>query len=397
MSTPLPTRAAARSAVALSVLLALGACGSDDDGDAVDAAVGGDVGGDGDAVGQGGDADDGADTVSVALSSDQEVPPVATPAPGASGAAEISVDAESGAISGEVTVEGLTGPATMAHIHVGAPGEAGPVAIGLEGNGDGTVWTIPDGATLADTMEGDVRGDYAAGNLYFNVHTDANPAGEVRGQIVPGGASAGAGGEPGTFQFIFTNTSASQPMTPPVVAIHTPADDDGNGIRLFEVGQPAIEGVVAIAEDGDNAPLVEAVEGQVGTTVSAAGVAFADPENPGPLLPGQSATLDLSTAETGQVMSVVSMVVCTNDGFSGIDSAPLPGTTVTTTAPIYDAGSEVNVLRLNYWVPPCGGEGNLHDDEGGVVAAHPGQSGSENPIYDFEPGTALLEVTVTRN
>ena len=221
---------------------------------------------------------------------------------------------------------------------------------------------------------------------------------EVTGEGEDGESpEAGAGAEPGAFQFIFRNASESQPMTPPVVAIHTPAGEDGGGIRLFEVGETAGEGVVAIAENGDNAPLVAAIEGQVGATVSAFGVAFADPENPGPLLPGQSATLDIVTDEPGQVMSVVSMVVCTNDGFSGIDSAELPETTVTTMAPIYDAGSEVNVLELDYWVPPCGGEGNLHDDENGTVAPHPGQDGSESAIYDFEPGTALLEVTVTRN
>lgn len=205
-----------------------------------------------------------------------------------------------------------------------------------------------------------------------------------------------ATGMAGTYQFIFTNTSPSQPMTPPVVAIHTPQTEDG-GIRLFEVGAPAIAEVVEIAENGNNDPLVAVATGQIGQTVSAAGVAFVDPAAPGPILPGQSATLNLTTDLDGQVMSVVSMVVCTNDGFSGIDSAALPESTVTVNAPVYDAGSETNVLELNYWVPPCGGEGNLGDEEGGVIAAHPGQDGSENPAFDFPAGSALLEVTVTRN
>ena len=170
------------------------------------------------------------------------------------------------------------------------------------------------------------------------------------------GTDGGTASSVGSYQFIFTNTSTTQPMTPPVVAIHTPQSAEG-GIRLFEVGQPAIAEVIEIAENGDNAPLVAVATGQLGQTVSAAGVAFVDPANPGPILPGQSATLDLTTESEGQVMSLVSMVVCTNDGFSGIDSAALPDTTVTVNAPIYDAGSEVNVLELNYWVPPCGGEG----------------------------------------
>ena len=72
-------------------------------------------------------------------------------------------------------------------------------------------------------------------------------------------------------------------------------------------------------------------------------------------------------------------------------------TTETFLVPIYDAGSESNVLMLDYWVPPCGSDANMTDDENGAVALHPGQSGSENPNFDFAADTRLLEVTITRN
>jgi len=52
---------------------------------------------------------------------------------------------------------------------------------------------------------------------------------------------------------------------------------------------------------------------------SAFGVGFADPANPGPLLPGMSASVTLDLA-ADQVMSVISMVVCTNDGFSAANA-----------------------------------------------------------------------------
>ena len=90
--------------------------------------------------------------------------------------------------------------------------------------------------------------------------------------------------------------------------------------------------------------------------------------------------------------------VCTNDGFSGADSHTLsPDTTETFLAPIFDAGSETNVLDVDYWVPPCGSDTNLTDDENGSVTPHPGQNGAENPAFDFEAGTRYLEVTITRN
>lgn len=192
------------------------------------------------------------------------------------------------------------------------------------------------------------------------------------------------------------NTSESQPMTPPIFVLHN------TGTHLFQVTQPASPQVIGIAENGDNPPMVALVEGLVASgDASAFGVGFADPANPGPLTPGMSATFDVDLTSEDQVMSVISMVVCTNDGFSGADSLALPADTSTTlTLPIYDAGSESNVLTLNYWVPPCSADmmsDNITDDENGAVDLHPGQSGSENPAFDFAAGTELLEVTIVRN
>ena len=128
-------------------------------------------------------------------------------------------------------------------------------------------------------------------------------------------------------------------MTPPVVVLHNAPGSD-NGVRLFEGGQPASDGIIAIAENGNNAPLVGVVESLVGDSVSAFAVGFVDPSAPGPLLPGQTATVHLDLASEDQVMSIVSMVVCTNDGFSGADSHTLSAdASETFTLPIYDAGS----------------------------------------------------------
>jgi len=329
----------------------------------------------------------------------------------AAGEGSFDVDTETGAISGSVTVSGTSGEPTMAHIHQGAVGATGPVLITLVGTENNTVWTVPDGETL------DAPGiaAFEAEELYVNVHTEANPDGELRAQLVADpaatdGATAGAttdgatddattsGEAVGSLTISFTNTSETMPMTPPVVALHNAPDAD-NGIRLFEESQPAILEIIEIAENGDNGPLValagsKAEEGRV----SAAGVALTDAENPGPLLPGTSSSIDLDLANEDQVLSIVSMIACSNDGFSGIDSRPLSAeASETFTAPIYDAGSETNVTTLDYWVEDCGGMGNRGDDEDGAIMLHPGQSGSENPDFDFEAGAELLEITVTRN
>jgi hypothetical protein len=330
---------------------------------------------------------DNAETINFSLNSEVTVPPANVD--GASGDAHITVDTETGAISGSVTVSGLTGTPTAAHIHAGAPGEAGPVVVGLESNDDGTVWSVPEGSAL----DADGIAQFEAGYLYINVHTEANPPGEIRGQLVDDSVPTA-----GSLTVTMTNTSPYQPMTPPVVVLHNAPDAD-NGMRLFRAGQPAIDPIVAIAENGNNAPLVNLLgyltdQGRA----SAYAVGFADPANPGPLLPGMTASVDIDLASDDQVMSLVSMVVCTNDGFSGVNSHTLSADeSETFMVPIYDAGSETNVLALDYWVPPCGSEANMTDDENGAVMLHPGQSGSENPNFDFAPDTRLLEVTITRN
>jgi hypothetical protein len=108
------------------------------------------------------------------LSGANEVPPVAT---AASGTGTITV-ADDGSVSGSVKVTGVA--ATMAHIHVGAAGKNGPVIVPLVQNPNGE-WSVPAGAKLnAEQMK-----NYKAGELYVNVHSEANKGGEIRAQMVP--------------------------------------------------------------------------------------------------------------------------------------------------------------------------------------------------------------------
>ena len=68
----------------------------------------------------------------------------------------------------------------MAHIHVGAAGKNGPVIIPLAQTAPGE-WSVPAGAKLnAEQMK-----SYKAGELYVNVHSEANKGGEIRALIIP--------------------------------------------------------------------------------------------------------------------------------------------------------------------------------------------------------------------
>ena len=110
----------------------------------------------------------------VTLSGAQEVPPVKT---SATGKGTITVNDDK-SVSGSVTTTGVKG--TMAHIHEAAPGKNGGVAIPLEKKSDNE-WVVPAGARLTDAQ----YKSYKAGDLYVNVHSDANKGGEIRGQLKP--------------------------------------------------------------------------------------------------------------------------------------------------------------------------------------------------------------------
>lgn len=115
----------------------------------------------------------------VDLSGDNEVPAVSTDASG-SGVLALSADTET--LYYRLMVNDIM-TITAAHIHQGAAGENGPPVFTLY-NGTGSFDTDnPIDGSVTLTV-GQVM-DLITGNFYVNVHTDANPGGELRDQISP--------------------------------------------------------------------------------------------------------------------------------------------------------------------------------------------------------------------
>jgi len=119
------------------------------------------------------------------LTGEKEVPPVNTAASGLSDIAVRTGKCPSAGSSsdcvtlvGTVQTSGLD--ATAAHVHQGAVGQNGPVIVTLVKTGT-DVWSVPLGTTLTDAQ----YQAYLAGQLYVNVHTDANKGGEIRAQVRP--------------------------------------------------------------------------------------------------------------------------------------------------------------------------------------------------------------------
>ena len=181
-------------------------------------------------------------SLTVPLSGAQEVPVVATPG---SGTASLTVDLGSGALSGTVTFTGLTSNATLAHIHEGAAGVNGPVAIPLEGGAGGTagVWTVPAGTVLTAAQLTTLRAD----GFYVNIHTVNNGAGEIRGQIPFTGT-------------ITLSTALSGAQEVPVVA----TGGSGTASLTVNLGSGALSGSVTFTGLGSNATLAHIHEGAAG-------------------------------------------------------------------------------------------------------------------------------------
>ena len=121
------------------------------------------------------------------LTGAQEVPAVATTATG-QGTAVISADGST--ITYIVTYSGLSGTVNASHIHTGAAGVAGGVILPLVAGPSpmtGTLTAANFTASGAVTTFAQAVAAIRAGTTYFNLHTTANPVGEIRGQIVAAG------------------------------------------------------------------------------------------------------------------------------------------------------------------------------------------------------------------
>lgn len=102
----------------------------------------------------------------------------------ATGTSNIGLSGDMKTLTIAATADGLSAMPTMAHIHrADTPGGSGPVVkdLQLAGNTASGTWSMADpNQPLSAALLDDLR----AGRLYINFHTEANPGGELRGDLM---------------------------------------------------------------------------------------------------------------------------------------------------------------------------------------------------------------------
>jgi hypothetical protein len=192
------------------------------------------------------------------------------------------------------------------------------------------------------------------------------------------------GGSAQTWRVTVANLTpaGSQPLSPPVFAVHSRDAD------VWSVGEIASHGVAAVAEDANNPVFVSALSALPGVASVFAGAG-------GPIPSGQSGTYTVETSGRFNRLSLVTMLVNTNDAFTGLDSLKLRGRGASLQTMAYDAGSERNNELRSHIPGPCCNNPFIRDPEGALIRPHEGiiGRGELSPaVYGWDGPAARIRI-----
>jgi spondin N len=174
----------------------------------------------------------------------------------------------------------------------------------------------------------------------------------------------------------------SQPLSPPLFVVHSSRAD------VWSVGEIASHGVAAIAEDADNSVLESALPQVDGVKSVATGAG-------GPIPSGATRTYMVETSGRFSRLSVLTMLVNTNDAFTGLDSLRPRGRGARLETMAYDAGSERNNELKSHIPGPCCGNAFVRAPEGNLIRMHEGITGRgqlDPAQYDWDGPAARITI-----
>jgi hypothetical protein len=170
------------------------------------------------------------------------------------------------------------------------------------------------------------------------------------------------------YRVTITNITKGQIISPVVVATHVQ-----QAAPFWTLGAPASDELRQVAEDAVLDPLIA----ELGSLAEVLDIKTITGVN-GPILPGETASVDLEVTGPYRWVSAVGMLVTTNDAFTGLNGVLGPNFgTGTVLSPAYDAGTEANTeLCADIPGPPCGNPGvRVTEGAEGYVYISPGISG----------------------
>lgn len=183
-----------------------------------------------------------------------------------------------------------------------------------------------------------------------------------------------------TYAVTLENLTNGQPFSPPVAATHRQA------IHMFQVGHLASDQLAAIAQDGNEVPMFNLFNGAAKVTEAVDIGKPLSPKNGMNIATVPTAVTFHIKAARGDRFSLATMLICTNDGFLGLDAVKLPKRgTETFLLNGYDAGREQNTEKSADIVDPCSALGpvKLAGDPNGnrdaAVATTPAQPIQHHP------------------
>ena len=176
----------------------------------------------------------------------------------------------------------------------------------------------------------------------------------------------------------------SQPFSPPILAVHSP------NFRIFHIGDYASDEHAQVAQDAFNDPLINLLNNDAEVSDVVIG-------QEGPIFPGSAQSFTVMAHSNYSKLSLVTMLVNTNDGFTGVDKIQLPQTgSMTYYLRSYDAGSEENTEMTEHIPGPCCGSHFMGVATHQKITFHPGISGIgdlDPSVYGWKDPIAKLTVS----
>ncbi len=198
-----------------------------------------------------------------------------------------------------------------------------------------------------------------------------------------------------TYEVSVSNVTPNQPFSPIAVILHT------SGYQAWVDGESASTALEVLAEQGDNSDVLSDASDHSAYLTSDSGA--------GVIAPGTYESVQLEVdAQNGVSLSVISMLVNTNDAYTGINATSLAalesGESVSYSAPVWDAGTESNTEAAGTIPGPAdGGEGfnASRSDSSDRVRFHSGIVSSQDGLsssvltadHRFDNPAAVITVT----